>query len=203
VKAFGNQVTLSTCLNGKALSVKLFKNGSVQMTGLRRIDDGITALRLVLGWLWEHYKCSEQRGVAGLMDAETAAPTCRVCMINSDFDLGLRIKRNMLRQTMQEHFTDIQCCYDPCIYPGVKIKYMHNSDAPPDRQGRCICPGGACGGKGDGSSSSAGCRKVTIVVFQSGKTIITGAVSIVQLNDAYGFVTRALTPYADEFVLKP
>ena len=118
---------------------------------------------------------------------ELRARDYKVCLINSDFDLGFKVKRDLLLRCVRTHFPATVCSYEPCMYPGAKIKFMWNAGVQPAQlAGACGC-GSACTGKGDGDGDGR-CRKVTIAVFQSGKVVITGAHTEGQLMDAYRFL---------------
>ncbi|KAG1669780.1 hypothetical protein FOA52_001609 [Chlamydomonas sp. UWO 241] len=214
-KNFGNQVTLLAKVNDKPTSIKLFTNGRIQMTGIRSIEFGRTVLAAVVQWLNANYNAPDTPDARDARDADApdapdapdavdearaeihvdeaaALESYRICMINSDCDIGMHVKRNVLFQTMKDHYTHIMCSYEPCMYPGVKIKYMYNSSHP-DARGACSCAHGpSCKGKGDGSGHDAGCRKVTIAVFQSGKAIITGGITVAQVESAYQFLLNDL-----------
>ena len=75
--------------------------------------------------------------------------------------------------------------YEPCIYPGVNIKYYYNKDT---NHGICNCSM-RCNGKGDGYGNGC-CKRVTIVVFMSGEVIITGARTRDQLLIAYNYISK-------------
>jgi len=189
-KNFGNQVTLLAKFNDKPTSIKLFTNGRVQMTGIRSIESGRVVLTALVEWL----NVNDTAPTPVVVDAAAALESYRICMINSDCDIGMQVKRNALFQTMKDHYSHIMCSYEPCMYPGVKMKFMFNSSHQ-DAAGACRCAHGpSCKGKGDGGGHDAGCRKVTIAVFQSGKTIITGGISVAQVESAHRFLLEDLVP---------
>jgi hypothetical protein len=69
---------------------------------------------------------------------------------------------------------------------------MWNDGVPEWRpDGVCRCRVGPCSGKGDGHGDGR-CRKVTLLIFRSGKAMCTGAQSIVQVDAAYGFLKRVV-----------
>lgn len=174
---FGNQSTLVVRdASEKRVNVKVFRNGRVQLTGIKRIDEGREVVEHVARLLRD----------LGCASATPDAVQYRVCLINSDFDLGFRIRRDALHRLVRERFPQLSCCYEPCIYPGVRIRYYWNVKAP----GECACGGDdVCDGKGDGVDR---CRKVTMSVFQSGKAIVVGAHTLEQLEDAYRFLVDAV-----------
>jgi len=234
--SFNNQVTLVLAIEGARVNLKVFRNGRVQMTGVKQVSQGMRAmlrveaalreldsaytLELAMSKLWSG---DGERGGQAHDDtppvvedmARLAAGGYKVCLINSDFDLGFRVKRDLLLRCINAHYPRTACSYEPCLYPGAKIKFMWNdggahhvaateggrgSRARPDGVCRCSAP---CSGKGDGDGDGR-CRKVTVSVFQSGKVIITGAHTEAQLVDAYRFlVDDVAAMHGDEFRLAP
>jgi TATA-box binding protein (TBP) (component of TFIID and TFIIIB) len=200
-KLFGDQVTLVCRLDGHpdVASVKLFSNGRIHLTGARSEENARSFVREVSSTLQSSIELQSDDAVwTDPMDE------FQICMINSDCDLGFQIKRTSLVQSLMRHFPSVSIAYDPCMYPGVQIKFMwnaHNSSGTRD-DGVCRCSP-RCSGKGRGDSIGS-CRKVTIAVFQTGRVIITGAHSTQQLDDAYSFVTsKVAIPFRHEINLKP
>lgn len=173
---FGNQITLKNPMDH--VSVKLFRNGSIHMTGLKSEQDMLVKANKVLEFL-------QRVAVENINISDV-----KVVMINSDFDAGIRIHREKLCQHMIRHHHHILCSYEPCIYQGVIIKYMCN-DKPHSHQGVCQCDAVTCNGKGRGLGHG-NCRKVSIIVFHSGKVLITGAVTMAQIQEAHCFINNEL-----------
>lgn len=177
---FGNQATLVVRVpsSDRRVNVKVFRNGRVQLTGIKRIEEGREVVEHVATLL---------RGI-GCVAATMI--DYRVCLINSDFDIGFRVRRDALHRLVRERFPRLSCCYEPCIYPGVRIRYYWRDRGSVEpfvwEPGECACGGDVpCDGKGDGVGR---CRKVTMSVFQSGKAIVVGAHTLEQLGDAYRFL---------------
>lgn len=182
-KRFDNQVTVILRYeDGQYVNVKVFKNGNVQMTGVKRIDKGVA----VIARVEEQIRRIHERGVAIVKTFNTlVGDTYKVCLINSDFRMGMQIRRDRLNKIVQNEY-NIYSSFEPCTYPGVKIQYMWNSDHG-NGDGVCRCNGGCGDGKGTGRGEGQ-CKKITIAVFQSGCIIITGAQMYVQIDDAYAFI---------------
>jgi TATA-box binding protein (TBP) (component of TFIID and TFIIIB) len=111
-------------------------------------------------------------------------------MINSDYKNNFEIKRFELDHLIREKYKLISS-YEPCTHPAVIIKYYCNFSYD-DISGRCLCREKYarvkfCHGKGD-CTESGGCKSVTILVFQSGKVIITGGRNLNQVHLAYNFI---------------
>jgi TATA-box binding protein (TBP) (component of TFIID and TFIIIB) len=178
---FDNQVTIVQRMHpGVRLNIKVFKNGQVQLTGIKRAEQGEAAVKHLAAVLR-----SMDPSIV-LCGGEPRASGYRVCLINSDFSLGFELKRDHLLHWLRASYLT-KCSFEPCIYPGVKINYMWNSEPSTlAHHGVCQCSSGPCDGKGAGLGDGK-CRKVTIAMFQSGSVIITGAHCLQQLDDAYRF----------------
>jgi len=174
---FGNQVTLS-CPDDR-VSVKLFRNGSVHMTGLKSECLMFNKINQVREFL---------RDVLGV---NLQVSDAKIIMINSDFDSGISsIRRERFCEYLKRNHNDIRFSYEPCIYQGIVIKYLCNSK-PNTMSGVCHCGTQKCDGKGRGDGRGQ-CRKVSIIVFHSGKIIITGAVTVAQVHEAQRFIVEEL-----------
>ena len=110
-------------------------------------------------------------------------------------DIGFEINRDILHNEMIE--SGIYSSYEPCIYPGVNIKYFINKN---QFDGICCCES-MCNGKGR-ADGDGNCKKVTIAVFKSGKIIITGGQNIKQLETSYRFIKNFIEERKELFVLK-
>ena len=191
-KFFYNQITLHVYLKyldiDKKINVKLFNNGSIQMTGLKSIELGESIkqylLQKIISLNSEHeiYKTDETDEHLKLLEYYIA-------MINTDFDIGFKINREKLNLYLIS--IDIYTSFEPCIYPGVNIKYYYKTGK---NNGICNCES-VCNGKGKDNC----CKKVTIAVFNSGKIIITGGRNMEQCKEAYKFILNILNDKLKEF----
>ena len=107
-----------------------------------------------------------------------------IVLINSDYFCGYKINREMLYKIIVNEY-GIFSTYEPCIYPGVNIKYFWNKNNT-QHKGICNCKN-KCSGKGNGETDG-NCKKITIAAFQSGNVIITGARNKEQINISYNFI---------------
>ncbi len=113
-----------------------------------------------------------------------------IVLINSDFNINFKIKRNILHAILKDEYNLISR-FEPGIYPGVNNKYYWNTDYksdPSKKPGVCYCKK-PCDGKGLGCGDGD-CKKITIAAFSSGSVIITGARKIEQINDCYDFINK-------------
>ncbi len=113
-----------------------------------------------------------------------------IVLINSDYYLGIEIKRNELHNILVNRY-NILSSFEPCIYPGINSKYYWNKEYQnKEFEGKCYCDV-YCNGKGDGDGNG-NCKKITIAIFQSGSIIITGARSLEQIEKAHSFINRVI-----------
>ena len=190
-KTFFNQVTVHV-FQDKLVNVKLFNNGKIQMTGLKYEGHGSKVLDKLIPHIQELDTKHENKVFS---HADINFKPMNIVLINSDFDIKYKIQRDILHREIID--VGIYSSYEPCIYPGVNIKYFFNSN---QSNGICSCSS-ICNGKGDGLSDG-GCKKITVAVFKSGKIIITGARSTEQLELSYNFITTFINAKREKIELK-
>jgi len=190
-RTFFNQVTIHVNCD-KLVNVKLFNNGKIQMTGLKYSNHGQKVMDLLVPCI----KQLDRHNDTKVFDQiDTIYTPMNIVLINSDFDIKLKIKRDILHHEIIH--AGYYSSYEPCIYPGVNIKYYFNSNQD-DGICRCSSP---CNGKGTGDQDG-GCKKITIAVFKSGKIIITGARSHQHLELSYYFITTFIRDRKDLIELR-
>lgn len=199
-KRFDNQATIiyKHAFQGKQhfVNVKVFKNGNIQMTGIKQFDQCTTIIDKLIHEIRIIYNIDSSI-VESLDNIQNVNNKIR--LINSDFRAGIDIKRDKLYKLLQCTY-GVFCSYEPCIYPGAKVQFYWN-EIHNKQDGVCKCTG-PCSGKGAGSGDGE-CKKITIAVFQSGCIIITGAQTHQQIDDAYKFICKVLQDNIEEVQKKP
>lgn len=187
-KFFYNQIT-AHIFEEKIVNVKIFNNGKIQMTGVKNEKQGINTLNKLITKI----KNIEKDTLVNIVtDLDFNPLNNKIAMINTDFDCGFKIKREILHRFVTDK--GYYSSFEPTIYPGVNIKYYYNKEK--QDTGICNCEG-RCNGKGkDGL-----CKKITVAVFNSGKIIITGGQSYDQLNTAYDFISNILENNKSKLIL--
>ena len=225
-KTFYNQLTIIVYseIYNKNVNVKLFNNGKIQFTGLKNkycaeeiIKYIITIMNKQLNIYNEIYdvlnniinktisielNTDELNTISTLNrpiiynknSSTLSYDPIRIVLINSDFDIKFPINREVLHKIVVDK--NIFSTYEPCIYPGVNIKYYFNKENKL-KNGICSCIS-KCNGKGNGIGDG-NCKRITICVFQSGKAIITGAQYDVQLIEAFIFIKKLIL-YNAEYI---
>lgn len=181
IKYFYNQITMYIYVN-KFVNVKIFNNGSIQMTGIKNDQMGDDINNVIIKKLSVIYSKPIE-----VNNNETV-------MVNSDFDYGYNIDPVFLHRLIEEN--NYYSSYEPCNYPGVNIKYYHNPHCHKNNDGICRCTE-QCKGKG----KNLECKRITVAVFTSGKTIITGGNSIEQIYIARDFIKEFIFKHKDKILL--
>lgn len=188
-KRFDNQVTLIYRCNNNNLNIKTFRNGNIQVTGIKTIENGPSVVDNMIKILKNIHDTKDKNVIENVDDLKNINFSIR--LINTDYKVGFNIKREILHRILINDY-DIGCSYEPCIYPGVKIQYFYNLDNN-KHDGICKCSLNKChdkkGGTGKGDNN---CKKITIAVFQSGCIIITGSQTKNQIDECYDFINKIL-----------
>jgi TATA-box binding protein (TBP) (component of TFIID and TFIIIB) len=191
-KRFDNQLTVIYKFNEECImNIKIFKNGNVQITGVKKIDQGKEMIDILIETITSITK-NEPNVVKDVSKLQNTG--YKVALINSDFKIGFEVKRDRLHSVLITSYEN-KCSFEPCIYPGVKIQYFWNNSNH-TKDGICRCKESCFAGKGNGCGDGD-CKKITIAVFQSGCIIITGAQNTQQIDDAYAFITGLLYKHVD------
>lgn len=172
-------------------SVKIFKNGTIQMTGIKKIEDGEEIHKKVFDTMKQIY---EQNTSIFSNELFYDNNTFYVRMINSDFSVSYHIRRKDLHHLLISEQYQNSCSFQPGTYPGVKLQYFWNPVIG-HKNGCCNCKEAKCFGKGNGNGHGQ-CKKVTVSIFESGKILITGATNFEQINEAYNYICKILKEHA-------
>lgn len=173
---FFNQVTLKIKTNiDKEMNIKLFKNGSIQMTGCKSVDGVIEGLELLFTQLRKQkyvYNTVKKNitfkpfiNDVNMLEIKNIYDI-NIAMINSSFKIGFKIDRTKLYNIMSSE--NINVIYDSMRHAGVNISYKYNN------------------------------KITSILIFESGSIVITGARDCEQIKNAYEYINKyLLTNYQD------
>ncbi len=181
-KNFYNQITLVVTTSkgrttkqvvptkAKKINVKLFRNGSVQMTGCKRIEDCNTVLGKLVKKLSLVYGRKKRGKMVDIQFVENInelkVTGFKIDMINSNFEMNYPINRDALYNILLEK--KIECRFEPCIHACVNIKKQEAD------------------------------KKVSIFVFQSGNIIITGAKTSEHIANSYQYIRELLRMHYED-----
>lgn len=198
-KSFFNQSTLvvrkrrmDTPSEFKEVNIKLFGNGGIQMTGIT----GLEFARITLEWLLPIL-----RQLPGPISKDPIyLKSLKIQLINSDYHVNATIHRDALHEIVSGPQYSLFSSLEKLIHQGVNIKYYYNTSRTVGRPGICNCEK-ACQGQGEGDAPGQ-CKKITILAFQTGDIIVTGARKQEQLQEAYEYMNQILKRHSKE-ILRP
>lgn len=198
-KAFFNQSTLvvrkrrlEDASQFKEVNIKLFANGGIQMTGIT----GLEFARITLEWLLPLLRALP----TPISKEPVYIKTLKIQLINSDYHVNGTIHRDNLHQIVSGSPYNLFSSLEKLIHQGVNIKYYYNTSRTVGRPGICTCEK-PCQGQGEGDAPGQ-CKKITILAFQTGDIIVTGARKYEQLQEAYEFMNQILKRHSRE-ILRP
>ncbi len=198
-KAFFNQSTLvvrkrriEDSSQFKEVNIKLFANGGIQMTGIT----GLEFARKTLEWLLPLLRTLP----TPISKEPVYIKTLKIQLINSDYHVNGTIHRDNLHQIVSGSPYNLFSSLEKLIHQGVNIKYYYNTSRTVGRPGICSCEK-PCQGQGEGDAPEQ-CKKITILAFQTGDIIVTGARKYEQLQEAYEFMNQILKRHSRE-ILRP
>lgn len=172
-KVFYNQVTLEILSKNfkNKINIKLFKNGSIQMTGCKSIENCLDALITLCNSLHKVKAIINPKNINSIeLKPFITNPNnvdvlkirnFKIRMINSNLNVGFRVDREKLYKLLLQQ--GAECTFEPCAHAGVNIKYIYKN-----------------------------MEKISIFVFESGSIIITGAKNKDHIIDAYSYITKKL-----------
>jgi TATA-box binding protein (TBP) (component of TFIID and TFIIIB) len=195
-KCFDNQVTVIYKYLDYYPNIKIFRNGNIQMTGIRTVENGKDIVNIITQELKNIALEKCPKIIDDTIDINSIINKDFIIrMINTDFGVPFKIRRKNLHQLLISSTYGNKCSFQPLTYPGVKLQYFWNIENIKNN-GICECTK-PCFGKGSGAGDG-NCKKVTIAIFDSGKILITGANSFIQINRAHTFISNVIMDNQDE-----
>lgn len=194
-KSFFNQSTLvvrrKVPSGYKEVNIKLFGNGSVQMTGINSEEFATATLE------WLIAECAKLSETPFLKPP--TVNKMNIQMINSDFSIGTPIQSEAIHAILRDRY-NLFSIFEKTLYQGVDTKYFYNTARDPEAPaGICDCPT-LCSGQGNGHGPGE-CKRITISIFQTGNIIITGARNMAQINEAYEYINKVFDAHESEIIL--
>ena len=172
-------------------NIKMFKNGNIHMTGIRTPEFGHEIIKIMA----EEVKRIFNEGHKIIENIDDIKPgNFIIRMFNSGFEFPFEIRRKSLHQLLINNTYNNICSFEPLSYPGVKLQYFYNVENK-NKDGLCYCDK-PCFGKGNGLTIG-NCKKITVAVFESGSTIITGANMIEQIDESFEFIKKVVVENVD------
>jgi len=166
----------------KTVNVKLFINGSIQMTGCKHLDNIKKSLEI----LFEKLKIQkailnkDKQFVIKPFIVDTTnldirnVTNFKIVMINTNFNILFQINREKLHQLLKQYGHDVT--FDPIIHACVNIKFPIPNTAN---------------------------KTISIFVFESGSITIAGSNSCQQVLETYNFINKFILENYCTLLSKP
>jgi hypothetical protein len=200
---FDNQVTTIFKISDIYYpNLKIFKNGNIQITGIKEQTIVKHIIELIIIEIKRIYEITPTIIINDNIDI-IGFNKFVIRMINTDFksylnntlDTKFLIRRKVLHKILIGDLYNNKCSFEPGRYHGVKLEYFWNSNKQ-KLDGICVCEK-HCFGKGTGHGEN-NCKKITIAIFESGSVLITGGISFEQINEAYNYITNIINLHKNE-----
>lgn len=181
-KVFFNQVSMYVNVKSKKkdnVHIKLFSNGSIQITGCQSAENIVEVLSCVMQKLKitkaiidkKTNTIIEKPFVSNLELADISnLQNLKICMINTNFKVQFHMNLKKLYTLISD--AGIDCRLDRISHSCVNIKYEHPE------------------------------KKISIFVFEKGSIVITGAKNGDQIIFAYNFINKFLYSNYKQIVKK-
>jgi TATA-box binding protein (TBP) (component of TFIID and TFIIIB) len=161
------------------INIKLFKNGSLQMSGCKNIENVNKVLGKVLMRLRQVKGKLEDGVIKEITFVEELDKfdiyNFKIDMIYCNYRISIQIDREKLHELLKKK--KVKCIYEPCSRACVIIKYTPVVD-------------------------NVDNKEVSIFIFKKGNIIITGARSKAQVIEAYNYINNVLITHSDEIIKK-
>ncbi len=166
----------------KTVNIKLFINGSIQMTGCKHLDNIKKSLEI----LFEKLKISKavlnnnlKFEIKPFVDDITklninGVTNFKIVMINTNFNILFQINREKLHQLLKDNNFDVT--FDPIIHACVNIKFHIPNTLN---------------------------KTISIFVFESGSITIAGSNSCQQVLETYNFINKLILNNYNLLLSKP
>ena len=200
--SFDNQVTVLYKADNYP-NLKIFKNGNIQITGVKNKDDVNVIVNQVIEEVKRIQKLNPKISSNENFNEAIGFNNFHIRMINTDFKTYSNpemtdkfiIRRKVLHKILISDEYNNKCSFEPGKYHGVKLEFFWNKNKD-NQDGICSCSD-YCFGKGSGCGLN-NCKKITVAIFESGSVLITGGVSFEQIDDAYNYITTIFKNHKEE-----
>lgn len=166
----------------REIHVKIFNTGKLEIPGILN-DELLEIIKTIVLKLIKTYSHEDIEFVEQKVEANV--------LINSNFNCGFYINRDLLQTILRGNKYNIETSYDPCSYPGVKCKYYYNNLIEKDKQTGEI-------EKEDRETKLKDLNinnkytEVSFMIFRTGSCLIVGNCNEKVLNHVYEFIKNML-----------
>ena len=185
---FYNQITVVVRINEgpieniheePKINLKLFKNGSIQISGLKNIEYTNRALNKLINCLSQIKGKMINNTITDVQFVNDISKLnitdFEIYMINSNYMVNLMIDRSKLYSLLL--MKKVKASYEKCVRASVNIKYVppiHNAEE----------------------------KDVSVFIFEKGNIIITGARNFHHVISTYDYINNILLSHVDDIIKK-
>ena len=174
-----NEGTYEDIHNEAKINIKLFKNGSLQISGLKCISNANRALNKLVYCLSQikgKKKSNHIHDISFVQDiSKIGIYDFEIYMINSNYMVNMMIDREKLYSLLL--MKRIRAQYEKCVRACVIIKYVPHINNTEDKD-------------------------VSVFIFEKGNIIITGARNFHHIIDTYNYINNILLSHTDDIIKK-
>jgi TATA-box binding protein (TBP) (component of TFIID and TFIIIB) len=176
----------------KTVNIKLFINGSIQMTGCKHLDNIQKTLEILFdrlkirkaildkndNFIIKSFVCNSisnknvDDNTIAKLDVKNV-DNFKIVMINTNFNILFQINRERLYQLLKDEGFDV--IFDPITHACVNIKYQMSNNPK---------------------------KTISIFVFESGSITIAGSNSYHQVLETYNFINKFILSNYDKLLTK-
>ena len=197
-KSFPHQLTIFVCPDQDNLehliNVKLFRNGSIQMTGCKTEEEGHITTDYIKDCLnklkkKDYIECNEKKNTKNIY----------ISMINAICKMNFNIKLDILTEMLNNKY-NLKVIFDKGVHPPAKVWFMWNKNKK-IQNGVCNC-NIPCNytKKKDIIETTNYCKKITISIQHTGIIQFMGANIHKQLYDSYEFIITFIYTYYSNII---
>jgi TATA-box binding protein (TBP) (component of TFIID and TFIIIB) len=161
------------------INLKLFKNGSVQISGLKNVEYTNRALNKLINCLSQIKGKMINNTITDIQFVQDITKLnitdFEIYMINSNYMVNLMIDRSKLYSLLLKK--KVKASYEKCVRACVNIKYVppiHNTEE----------------------------KDVSVFIFEKGNIIITGARNFHHVISTYDYINNILLSHIDDIIKK-
>lgn len=168
----------------REIHVKVFNTGKMEIPGINNSSILDIVKKMILNIVQPFVKTSLDFTDNGLDDN---------VLINSNFNCGYFINREILHSILRSPQYGIEAAYDPCSYPGVKCKFYFNNDIGFDyefQKGHIIKEDSSM--KMSELDDNKKYTEVSFMIFRTGSVLIVGNCSDNVLLFIFEFIKKML-----------
>lgn len=173
---FYNQITLVIRVDEGAIetfdkvpkvNLKIFQNGSIQMSGIQSVYNVNRVLNKLVYFLnsKKGIKLNDSIKKIEFIESKINISDFAIYMINSNYKIKYEIDRNKLYELLK--LNDYKCTFEKCIRACVIVKFKPEKNNLEEKE-------------------------ISIFIFQKGNIIITGARNVSNINESYHYINKFL-----------